>query len=147
MKKIFLLLAALALLAAPSIPAQTIGVFTGLPASVAPLATSNNLATSAVQIHPRQGLAVMPNFAMTAAGSNSTVVITLQVNPDTNSYKWSTVGGPAVTMTGNSTNEVVGYTNFGSTNFVGVQYVRVLSIQNNGTNTLYPSNIVYSITD
>ncbi len=101
-----------------------------------------------MQIHPRQGLAILPDFAMTdRQSSNSTVVITLQVNPDTNNFKWSTVGGPAVTVTGNSTNEVVGYTNLVSTNFVGIQYVRVLSIQNNGTNTLYPSNIVYSITD
>ncbi len=137
------LAAALAAGARPA-GAQTQGNLGPLPPAL-PGGVTSNLTTGAVLLHATQGLGLLFDFAMTSAATNGTVVLTFQVSPDSNT--WSTVGGPVLTFTGAGTARVTGYTNVPTTALANMTYLRPYTLWNNGTNTLFPTNLFWSVTD
>ena len=132
-------------LAATEAPAQQFGgTISGLPASVASQATSNNVASTAIQLHFSQGLGLFIPFS-TGLGPSTNAVYWIQLSPD--NVLWSTTNDIPIAVFSNNNSNVCHYTNIPALTLANAGWARVRAVQWNGTNTFYPSNIVACVTD
>jgi len=141
------MLAMLALCTIPETHAQANGTLTGLPASAT--ATSNNFVSSAITLHPVQGLALIIPFSQSASGTNNGMAPTyfFSVSCD-GGTTYSTTNDFPILMQPNTTNVVYWATNFTSAQLANYDHFRLRGIGlGNGTNTHYCSNILWQVTD
>lgn len=97
--------------------------------------------SAALYVRKNQGLAIMPWIASSDA-ANGAVTFTFDVSADGTNYTTSTPFTYAPTL--NGTTSVIGYTNWSSTILNNVRYIRLRSIANAHTNTIYCTNLYYS---
>lgn len=139
-------------LAPPQAQAQTpVGVagapsfaaFTNMPTTV--LLNSNAVINSGIiTLRANQGIAILPIFAFTNGNAGTNVQFSFTGSPDLTN--WTTSAVFSMTVAGNGSTGVVGYTNVPPTWLNNIRYLRVSSITNQHTSTLFLTNILYSFT-
>lgn len=99
------------------------------------------LNTPALYIRKNQGLAIMP-WIVSGDAANGAVTFTFDVSIDGTNYTTSTPFTYAPTL--NGTTSVKGFTNWSSEILNNARYIRLRSIANAHTNTIYCTNLWYS---
>jgi hypothetical protein len=103
---------------------------------------TSNINTSAISVRQAKGLAFLPLLAGTNA-STAAVTFVFDVSVDGTNFTTSSPLAFAVAM--NGTTAVRGYTNFSSTLLDNVSHLRLRSIQNAHTASVFVTNAVWSV--
>ncbi len=136
------LLALCALFAVPlqaQVTSTTLGSFSSVPTLITASATSNVLASVAVQ--NGKGIAIMPIF-VGSNGITSNVVFSFSKSVDGTNYSTTTV---TKTNAINGTTSVKGIHIFTADELDGVRYLRLDSIANGGAANITNTAVYYSI--
>lgn len=141
-------LALITFMLALSLPAQvtvnTTGTFDTAASVVVTNATTRTLTSTAVNVRPRGGIAIVPQFACSGVDTTGTIVCKFDVSVDGST--WSTTGPLSTTTTLNGTNTVIAYYVIAETSLSHAQKIRLRSIQNTGTNDVTVASVTYAIT-
>jgi hypothetical protein len=105
-------------------------------------ATAPTINSPAVALYRGRGLAIMPTFIGTNAGT-ANVILAFNVSAD--GTNWSTTTPFSYTLPMNGTTAVIGYTNFPSTLLDNVAYLRLAYISNAHTANITVSNVTWSV--
>jgi hypothetical protein len=103
--------------------------------------STSNINAGVAFVRKDRGLALLPSFAGNNAGS-AALTFTFDVSADGTNY--STTPGITVAFAMNGTTGVRGYTNFPPTQLNNVRTIRLRSIQNAHTASLFITNLTYS---
>lgn len=119
----------------------SVSTFTNVPLMI--FANSNALINSVITLRNNQGIAILPSFAFTNGNAGTNVQFNFAGSAD--NTNWTTSPVFSMTVAGNGTAGVIGYTNVPPTWLNNIRYVR-LSVTNQMTSTLFISNVFYSFT-
>jgi hypothetical protein len=146
-----IILAAAALLAAIFIPAASAqvtpvnyGVFTN-GVITATNGQTVTVLTSGVDVRQGRGMAILPYFVGLTDPTAANTTFHFDVSYD--GTNWTTTSPFSLAVTHNSTTPVRGYTNWNATLLANVAKIRLRSVVNGGTNTIYVTNVTWSVSN
>lgn len=124
------------------VQATRIGTFDNLPSIITDTATSNVVST-AVTVRQGRGMAVLPYFNATNSAANENVIFNFEVSAD--GTNWSTSTAFSLTNTLNGATAVRGFHLLSAATLDNVRQIRLQSIENAHTNSIWITNVMWSV--
>lgn len=122
------------------IPTHTVGTFTNVPTVITTAGVSN--VNSQVLLVQDRGIAILPHFAGTNAGT-ANLRFTFELSAD--GTNWTTTTPLSFNVPMNGSTGVRFYTNFTSSQLGNVKWLRLAQITNAHTESLFVTNVTWSI--
>lgn len=122
----------------------TYGAFTNGVLTVTNAQTLTVL-TDGVTVRQGKGMAIMPYFVSLTDPTAANTTFNFDVSYD--GTNWTTTSPFSLAVGHNSTTPVRGFTNWNATLLANVRQIRLRSVANGGTNTIYVTNVTWSVSN
>lgn len=117
-----------------------VGTFANVPAIITTGATSNVL--DDITVYKGRGLSILPHFAGTNAGT-ANVTFRFEVSADGTNF--TTTGPLQLIVAMNGATGVRGWTNWSAATLDNIRAVRLASIANAHTASIFPTNVTWAV--